>query len=281
MKALQATATITAGSETIRASNAPLLGQGALSDLQRSGGNQAFVRLMSLPRIQAKAEDHGGIDRQVASVSSAEPLSDVAVEPAAEKDTPPAKADAGAAPAFVVEDHDRTLGPGQLTRTVFLARVREAANKGFAGTDRTADDCPWIEHWLGRYELRDAMYLNCSLTKLAPETARAPTADDAVVMIAARVRCSVDAYVKTGELTSVPECISPEIPGMNLVGALLGSIRRKALPGRSAPSSRLPNGNSRSAGGQGTPGCGPAAAFERAVAHGRSVRRELFGRADA
>jgi hypothetical protein len=141
----------------------------------------------------------------------------------------------GPAGAFVVEDDAKTIAPGQMRRTAFLAAVRAAvcgtANEGFAGTGRTADDCPWIEHWLSVYEQRDAEHLNGALRKFAPETTRAATSTEAIAMIAARVRRSVDRYVGTGEITGIPEGFSPALPGLGLLGGVLGGLLFKARPG--------------------------------------------------
>lgn len=136
--------------------------------------------------------------------------------------------------SFVVEDDDGQPSANQMRRGEFLASVREAvvdaANKGLAPSGRTADDCPWIEYWLRHYEKRDAEHLNRSLREIAPETADAGTAGRAVTMIAARVRRSVDQYVRTGEISGIPDGFSPELPG-GILGSLFGKLLFKRRPG--------------------------------------------------
>jgi hypothetical protein len=240
----------------------PSSGQADASDslwqLQQSVGNRAVVRLMAPLSVQTKSEAPASGDAfeqeadQAADTATRSPMAAATAPP--DEGMAPGDSPAAAPQDFVVEDDERRVGPGQLRRTEFLASVRTAvcgtANEGFAGTGRSADDCPWIEHWLGYYESRDAAHLNRSLRKVAPETARAATADAAIAMIAARVRRSVDAYARTGELTGVPDGFSTDIPGASLIGGvfggmlggLFGGIAFKRRPGSPSPSpSRSPS----------------------------------------
>lgn len=120
--------------------------------------------------------------------------------PAPERAPAPApSADASRLAVVVVDDAER-VGPGQLTRTAFLARVRAevvlAVDAELAGTGRTAADCPLLPRWLGRYAARPASTINQALRRFLGGTPA--SADAAVRAIAARARMGAAVWRRSG-----------------------------------------------------------------------------------
>jgi len=183
----------------------------------------------------AEAEPQGGTEPAV----SPEGTSPAPEQPAAET---PAAEGAPAPAAVVVDDEAETVGPGQMTKSEFFTRLRAAtqaaAEEALAGTEHAGRAGPLIDLWLGSYEEQDTERINRDLPRFAGERPRPTTAEDYIGLITERVRASVATWAKTGEITGVPEGLSPsdmELPGMgSLGGGLLGglgSVFFKAKPG--------------------------------------------------
>jgi pyrrolidone-carboxylate peptidase len=135
-----------------------------------------------------------------------------------------ARAEETAAPGLIVDDEAAQLGPGQMRKSDFLAEVRSAAcaaaDEAFAGTENSAQGCPWIEASLRFYESRSAERVERDMANYVPEAAGAASASDYVPFIAGRVRQSVAVWVETGEIAGLPQ----DLPGSGLAGALAGSL---------------------------------------------------------
>jgi hypothetical protein len=101
-----------------------------------------------------------------------------------------------------------------MRKSEFLAEVRaavcETADEGLRASGQTAQGCPWIEYWLTYYGGQDASHVERALQKFAPAEGKGTSARDYVPAVAARVRQSVDGYVKTGQ--------APDLPGAMLGG---------------------------------------------------------------
>jgi hypothetical protein len=148
-----------------------------------------------------------------------------------------------AAPALLVEDSAAELAPGQMRKSEFLAQLRAAvtstAEAAMAGTGRTTADCPYLDYWFDYYSAQDVQHGERALRRYAPEASSATTAREYIPIVAARVRRSVETWVRTGEVTGVTE----GLPGIGLLGSIgslvsgIGSIFRKARNG----SARRPN----------------------------------------
>ena len=112
-------------------------------------------------------------------------------------------------PAVLVDDDAETVQPGQMRKSDFLAALREAvcatANDGLASAGQTTTDCPWVEYWFDYASGRDAAYVEKAIRKYAPEGAAATSAEELIPIVTARVRESVDTWVRTGEISGVPE----------------------------------------------------------------------------
>jgi hypothetical protein len=148
-----------------------------------------------------------------------------------------AAAEETTAPALLVEDSATELAPGQMRKSEFLAQLRaevtRAAESAMAGTGRTTADCPYLDYWFGYYSLRDSAHIERAIHRYAPVTRSAASLGEYITIITGRVRRSVETWVRTGEVTGVPE----GLPGMGLLGSIdslvsgIGSIFRKARNG--------------------------------------------------
>ncbi|MFL6236798.1 MAG: DUF4157 domain-containing protein, partial [Thermoanaerobaculia bacterium] len=114
--------------------------------------------------------------------------------------------------------------PGQMTRGGFLdamrGAVREAAEQGLAGTGRTAEGCPWIEHYFRFYQRQSAGRIEADLQRYVPAARGAASAEELLALASGHVLASVRHWAETGELTGVPR----GLPGAGLVGALAGPL---------------------------------------------------------
>ena len=96
------------------------------------------------------------------------------------------------APGLLVEDDAATLGPGQMTRSAFLAETRAAvcaaADAALAGTEFTAQGCPYVELVLRFYERQSAERIESDLVSYLPEAAGIANASAYLPLIVNRVR---------------------------------------------------------------------------------------------
>jgi hypothetical protein len=150
----------------------------------------------------------------------------------AEEDAEPAAR--GVAPKLLTDDDEEAVA-GVVRKTDLLAQLRvqlcTVVDDGLAGTGRDSQGCPWIDHWLGYYERRSAADLERAILKYAPEAAGASRGSDYIHFVTARVRRSVDVWVRTGQMEGMPDDM-PEnaMPGGGVLGAF-GGMFFKAQPG--------------------------------------------------
>jgi Domain of unknown function (DUF4157) len=119
---------------------------------------------------------------------------------------------------LIVADEASALGPGQMRKSEFLEEVQRAvcaaADPELAAVGRSTEGCPYIETWIGYYGTRESQQVERTVRRYAPETVGVTTARDYIPLISARVRRAVAVWAKTGEITGVPEGVSPEMAGM-------------------------------------------------------------------
>ncbi|HEX8162185.1 MAG TPA: DUF4157 domain-containing protein [Pyrinomonadaceae bacterium] len=143
--------------------------------------------------------------------------------------------------SLIAEDSTGELQAGQMRRAAFLSQLRTAvtatAEDALAGTGRTARDCPYIQYWFGYYSNQDATYIDRAMKRYAPETSGATTAEEAISMLAARVRRAVGVWATSGEITGVPEGVPTNLPAANpsegagAAASRTGSVLFKARDG--------------------------------------------------
>lgn len=147
-------------------------------------------------------------------------------------------------PGLLVEDESDGLGPGQMTKSAFMAETRAAAcrsaDAAFAGTENTTRGCPYIELALRFYERRSAERIEQDLLSYAPEAAGANSARDYIPLIAERVRQSAETFVETGEVTGLPPGLPSSLGALAGGASILAGLLFKAREGgpRGSPDPR-------------------------------------------
>ena len=122
---------------------------------------------------------------------------------------------------------------GQMTRSAFLAAMRDAAaaaaEGGLAGSGHTARGCPWIEHYFHYYQQQNAARIEADLLRHLPAARTAANAEQLLVLAAEHVGASVRHWAASGELVGVPR----DLPGAGLVASIQAQLGR----GRPLPAS--------------------------------------------
>ena len=111
----------------------------------------------------------------------------------------------------------------------FLAELRAAvsatADEGMAGTGRTSSGCPYIEHWFSHYGSKDAAHVQRAIRRFDASAGAAASGKEAIPLLAARVRRSVDQWALTGEISGLPEDTPAQLPGAAQVGRVFFQAR--------------------------------------------------------
>jgi Domain of unknown function (DUF4157) len=114
---------------------------------------------------------------------------------------------------LVVEDDAKSLLPGQMRKSAFIALLRTdacaTADAVLMSVGRTTKSCPYIEKWLAFYEKQSSDHLERAIVKYAPEAGEAKSAREAIHLLVARAQRAAMTWVKTGKVTGMP-------PGMSL-----------------------------------------------------------------
>jgi hypothetical protein len=135
---------------------------------------------------------------------------------------------AAPAPGLIVEESAPEAPPGAMRKPEFLSALRQsvctAVDSGTAGTGESSAGCPWIAHWFDYYEGKSARHLERALLKYAPEARGATSASDYIRAATARVEQGVAVWRETGEITGLPEGMSPEVPGAEEAGGVFSAI---------------------------------------------------------
>ncbi len=257
--------------------------------LQQAAGNRATEQLI-----------RSGLDEPAAGETAA-PAADTApaaAVPAAADTAPAAAAPQAAAAGLIVDDEAADAGPGQMRKGEFLdaleARVCASAQTALAGTGRTTDGCPWIEHWFEHYRGQSAAHVERALRRYAPEAAGVAAAAGYIPIVVQRVQASVEVWARTGEVTGVPEDVP--MPGagiLGIFGGMFGGVRRLFGGGAPAPGGEpaAPEGAATAAvrrmarpadGGRAAGGGGPRpAAVERQLGPGAALDGGLQSRMES
>ena len=137
--------------------------------------------------------------------------------------------------AQLLVDDGADVGPGQLTKSVFISRLRAevcaAADAVLRPAGRSSDGCPQIDQWFGYYADRSAEQVERAIYRYAPESDSASTAADYVAPIVARIRTAVERWVATGEVTGVPDATAIAAEAIAGAGAEAASAVAAAAVG--------------------------------------------------
>jgi hypothetical protein len=127
---------------------------------------------------------------------------------------------------LIVEDTAEAPGPEQMRKSEFLTELRAAvcrsAEEALAGTGRSAQGCPYIDHWFSYYSNQTSSHIERALRRYAPAAASVTAARDYIPLVAERIGRSVRTWVTTGEITGVPEELASQLPGAGFLGAVGG-----------------------------------------------------------
>jgi hypothetical protein len=141
------------------------------------------------------------------------------------------------APGLIVDEAAAEAPPGAMRKPEFLSALKQSVcstvDAGTAGTGDSSSGCPWISHWFDYYEGKSARHLERALLKYAPEARGAASASSYIGAVTARVEQSVAVWRETGEVTGLPEGMSPMLPG-GILGGLMsfaGGLFFKARSG--------------------------------------------------
>nr|MCU0491966.1 DUF4157 domain-containing protein [Chloroflexaceae bacterium] len=122
------------------------------------------------------------------------------------------------APAGLLVADDAASGPGQMTRSAFLAALRDAVCAGveaeLEGTLWSAMGCPYVEYWFGYYQQQSADHIERALRRYVPEASSATSAEGYIPLAVARVRRGVATWRDTGQVTEVPAGLPTNLPGL-------------------------------------------------------------------
>jgi hypothetical protein len=101
----------------------------------------------------------------------------------------------------------------QLPKPAFLRSLRTAveaaAAEELAGTDWTAEQCPWLDYWFAYFGTRSAHDVEATLRRYAPATAAATTATDYIAPVIERVRRAIQTW-RAGGGIDAPDAAMPE-----------------------------------------------------------------------
>jgi Domain of unknown function (DUF4157) len=197
--------------------------------------------------------------------------------------TPTPAARGPAPPDWLVEDGAENLASGQATKTAWLSELRaalcERADKEMEGTPHSTEGCPFIGFWIGYFAARPASEVGAAAVRYAPELAGVTSAAQAIGPIVDRVGAAVVIWMRTGQITGVPEGAGADL---GLGGGAGGGegVQRK---GRGGPGASTAGPGGGAGEGSGGAGAGPGAVLAqlgagRPLDSGVRARMEpLFG----
>lgn len=206
--------------------------------VQRAPKDEAAAGSSSCPTCpEVESEQISAIaERTAEAVASAPEATPTPVtsEPVEETATPGETA----SPRLIVEDSVAELATGQMKKSEFLSQLRaevcRTVEAALSGTGRTTDDCPYFNHWFDFYSRKESAHIERAIHRYAPEASNATTAGGYISAVTQRARQSAETWVRTGEITGVPQGIPIGLSGTGLLGGIvsgIGSIFFKASNG--------------------------------------------------
>ena len=122
-----------------------------------------------------------------------------------------------ASPGLLVEDSAMELAPGQMKKSEFLSQLRaevcRSVEAALAGTGRTTEDCPYLDHWFDFYGRQNTAQIERAIRRYAPDATNVATASGYISVITQRARQAAETWARTGEITGVPEGVPTTVPG--------------------------------------------------------------------
>jgi Domain of unknown function (DUF4157) len=122
----------------------------------------------------------------------------------------------GTGRALLVPDDAERVAVGQMRKSTFLTRLHReicaAAEPILATVGRDTSGCPYLHYWFDLYRERESVAIEGALRRYAPEAESATRAEDYIAVVVTRVRRAVTTWVRTGEITGVPEGVPLAMP---------------------------------------------------------------------
>jgi uncharacterized protein DUF4157 len=202
-------------------------GEHPLFNLQRAIGNQAALGLLEA-KLTRESVDHRTYNHSPNLSSAGLRIQCLPKEMGTESK----RVSESSVRVLLVDDDASTVGPGQMRKRDFLARLRvsvcNTANEALAEAGRTVEGCPYIEKWLSFYSEQNPAHIERALRKYAPETIGATSAEEYIPAVERRVRRAVDTWVRTGQITGLPDEIAGMFGGgagnaFDIIAGMLGS----------------------------------------------------------
>jgi len=124
---------------------------------------------------------------------------------------------------LLISDDAQDVKTGQMRKGEFLDKLEvevcAAADQELAAVGRTAQGCPYISKWIGHFRKQDSSHVERAVQKYAAGGARITRAGDYIPLVATRVRRGVARWARTGEMSEVPEELTGQLKGGDLLSS--------------------------------------------------------------
>lgn len=141
--------------------------------------------------------------------------------------------------AHLITEDESAEAEGLIGKSAFLElaeqSVRSKLQESFEGTGFTEKDCPWLKHLFRHYGRRSAKYLEHSIHKYLPGTKQAESAEEYIAPLGEKVQRAIAAWLKTGQITEVPNEIPRSL--MRVAGQDAANQRARMGKGKQLDSS--------------------------------------------
>jgi hypothetical protein len=119
--------------------------------------------------------------------------------------------------SLLTEDAATDLAKGQMRKTAFLELLRSEITRTIepvlATAGQTTKDCPYLNYWLDLYHQKDAVHIEQTVRKYAPDSIGAKSAEEYISIVTQRALRAATIWAKTGRLTGVPPGVPTTLPG--------------------------------------------------------------------
>ena len=118
---------------------------------------------------------------------------------------------------LLTEDSAVELRKGQMKKTEFLELLRAEITRTIepilAAVGQTTDGCPYLNYWLDLYHQKDAIHIEQTVKKYAPDSINAKGADEYISIVTQRALRAAAIWAKTGRLSGIPDGVPTTLPG--------------------------------------------------------------------
>lgn len=162
------------------------------------------------PMIQRFANDEADTSTSEATELESKPAGTAESETEGETVEP----ETSTSMVLLVEDDAEGIESNQMRKSEFLRQLQDevctTVNEIIAVKNLTTDNCPYLAYWFDRYRNSDSQHLERVIHRYAPETVEATTAQDYISLCVKRAQQAAIQWLKTGEVTGIPEEVPPE-----------------------------------------------------------------------